>query len=40
MKENDRKPTTNDAGNPVSSNEFSLTVGPDGPVLLQDHYLF
>ena len=35
----DRKPTTNDAGIPVSSDEFSLTVGPDGPILLQDHYL-
>lgn len=34
-----RKPTTNDAGIPVSSDEFSLTVGADGPILLQDHYL-
>ncbi len=33
------KPTTNDAGMPVPSDEFSLTVGPDGPILLQDHYL-
>jgi len=33
------EPTTNDAGIPVSSDEFSLTVGPDGPILLQDHYL-
>jgi catalase len=32
-------PTTTDAGAPVASDEFSLTVGPDGPVLLQDHYL-
>ena len=24
---------------PVSSDEYSLTVGPDGPILLQDHYL-
>ncbi|MGV0790529.1 catalase [Mycolicibacterium sp. XJ1819] len=31
--------TTNDAGNPVPSLENSLTVGPDGPILLQDHYL-
>ena len=31
--------TTNDAGNPVPSLEHSLTVGPDGPILLQDHYL-
>ena len=30
---------TNDAGNPVPSFEHSLTVGPDGPILLQDHYL-
>ena len=31
--------TTNDAGNPVPSDEHSLTIGPDGPILLQDHYL-
>jgi catalase len=35
---NDTKPTTTDAGIPVPSDEFSLTVGPDGPILLQDHY--
>ena len=34
-----RKPTTTDAGIPVASDEHSLTVGPDGPILLQDHYL-
>ena len=28
-----------DAGIPVESDEHSLTVGPDGPILLQDHYL-
>ena len=39
MKNKDQEYTTNDAGNPVSSDEFSLTVGPDGPILLQDHYL-
>ena len=39
MKNDDRKPTTNDAGIPVASDEHSLTVGPDGPILLQDHYL-
>lgn len=39
MKENDRKPTTTDAGIHVSSDEHSLTVGADGPILLQDHYL-
>ena len=31
--------TTNDAGNPAPSLEHSLTVGADGPILLQDHYL-
>ena len=31
--------TTTDAGMPVPSDEYSLTVGPDGPVLLQDTYL-
>jgi catalase len=35
----DVKPTTTDAGALVESDEHSLTVGPDGPVLLQDHYL-
>ena len=39
MKKEDRKHTTDDAGIPVSSDEFSLTVGPDGPILLQDTYL-
>ena len=39
MKNDGHKPTTTDAGIPVPSDEFSLTVGPDGPVLLQDHYL-
>lgn len=39
MNNNDRKPTTTDAGIPVSSDEYSLSVGPDGPILLQDHYL-
>ena len=34
-----RLSTTTDAGAPVESDEHSLTVGPDGPVLLQDHYL-
>src|SRR5260370_8809500 len=31
--------TTTDAGIPAASNEHSLTVGPSGPILLQDHYL-
>jgi catalase len=39
MPHDGRQPTTTDAGIPVSSDEFSLTVGPDGPILLQDHYL-
>jgi len=39
MEKDKRKPTTTDAGRPVASDEHSLTVGPDGPVLLQDHYL-
>ena len=34
-----RLPTTTDAGIPAESDEHSLTVGPDGPVLLNDHYL-
>ncbi|MDQ2709547.1 MAG: catalase [Actinomycetota bacterium] len=33
------RPTTTDAGIPVASDEHSLTVGPDGPILLNDHYL-
>lgn len=31
--------TTTDAGNPAPSDDQSLTIGPDGPILLQDHYL-
>jgi catalase len=31
--------TTTDAGSPAPSDEYSLTVGPGGPVLLQDNYL-
>jgi catalase len=31
--------TTTDAGIPVPGDEYSLTIGPDGPILLQDHYL-
>ena len=31
--------TTDDNGAPVASDEHSLTVGPDGPILLQDSYL-
>ena len=39
MKNDNRKPTTTDAGIPASSDEYSLTVGPDRPILLQDYYL-
>lgn len=31
--------TTTDAGIAAPSDEQSLTIGPDGPILLQDHYL-
>ncbi len=31
--------TTTDGGSPVASDEFSLTVGSDGPIVLQDQYL-
>ena len=31
--------TTNDAGIPVASDEHSLTIGADGPIVLHDHYL-
>src|ERR1700735_2534645 len=34
-----RPPPPTDAVIPVASQEHSLTVGPDGPVLLQDFYL-
>ena len=34
-----QNPTTNDAGNPVSSDEHALSVGADGPIVLHDHYL-
>jgi catalase len=37
MASHDVHPTTTDAGIPVASDEHSLTVGPDGPILLQDH---
>ncbi|MEG9224741.1 catalase [Aeromicrobium sp. Sec7.5] len=40
MPDEDQRPaTTTDAGVPVASDEHSLSVGPDGPLLLQDHYL-
>lgn len=31
--------TTTDAGIPVASDEHSLTIGRDGPIVLNDHYL-
>ena len=31
--------TTTDGGQPVASDEHSLTIGNDGPILLQDQYL-
>ncbi|MEA2618433.1 MAG: catalase, partial [Chloroflexota bacterium] len=34
-----QSPTTTDAGCPVASDEYSLTVAASGPVLLQDAYL-
>src|SRR3984957_16922758 len=41
MSDQHEKPpiTTTDAGAPAASDEHSLTVGPGGPVLLQDAYL-
>ncbi|ROU02087.1 catalase [Marinobacter sp. R17] len=39
MTSKDQKPTTTDAGIPVASDEHSLTIGPDGPIVLHDHYL-
>ncbi len=34
-----RPATTTQAGAPIVSDEHSLTVGPDGPTVLHDHYL-
>src|SRR5437879_9836781 len=31
--------TTTDSGIPAASDEHSLTVGPDGPIVLHDHYV-
>src|SRR6266481_4391358 len=39
MSDSLRPVTTTDAGIPAASDEHSLTAGPDGPILLQDHYL-
>lgn len=39
QKDDNIKFTTTDAGIPVSSDAHSLTIGPNGPILLHDHYL-
>jgi catalase len=39
MAEKKVPPTTTDAGIPVASDEHSLTIGPNGPIQLHDHYL-
>lgn len=39
MNNNSNKPTTTDAGAPIASDQYSLSVGADGPLLLHDHYL-
>jgi catalase len=39
MAKNDKNRTTTDSGIPAASDQHSLTVGPNGPIVLQDHYL-
>ncbi|CAN5205341.1 catalase [soil metagenome] len=39
MSDQNPPPTTTDAGIPAPSDSHSLTVGPNGPMLLQDHYV-
>ena len=39
QREQQRPLTTTDAGSPAPSDDTSLTVGPGGPVLMQDAYL-
>ena len=39
MSDENRPLTTTDSGIPASSDEYSLTVGPQGPTVLHDHYL-
>lgn len=39
MSNDKNRPTTTDAGAPVASDEHSLSVGADGPLVLHDHYL-
>lgn len=38
-KDNTKKFTTTDSGIPVPSDEYSLSIGPNGPLVLHDHYL-
>lgn len=38
-KDYNQKFTTTDSGIPVPSDEYSLTIGPNGPIVLHDHYL-
>ena len=39
QREQQRPLTTTNTGSPAPSDEYSLTVGPAGPNLLQDTYL-
>lgn len=39
MTNDKHKPTTTDSGAPVASDEHSLSIGADGPIVLHDHYL-
>ncbi len=39
MSDDQRPNTTTDSGIPASSDEYSLTVGPAGPIALHDHYV-
>jgi catalase len=39
MNDDDKQVTTTDAGIAAASDDFSLTAGPGGPTLLQDHYV-
>lgn len=38
-KDNNQKFSTTDSGIPVPSDEYSLTIGANGPIVLHDHYL-
>ncbi len=38
MSDKNRPRTTNDSGVPAPSDEYSLTVGPQGPTVLHDHF--